>query len=175
MLGTYLTKSLEANDSRIPWGSLKYLIGEVRCVSWYIQLTLIVIRPNTRRFSIAKVKKQQREFPKPFHLILASSSSSIRRQIIKSAASFLSSISHKLFTQTSYRLDFCHLVDKNIFLKTTFLILTFDVNCNLKGVFSQFKRMFPAFSSIYPFVRQQLHAISIIYPHPFSLHNLYIS
>ncbi|XP_071441594.1 dynein axonemal heavy chain 10 [Hetaerina americana] len=29
ILGTYLSKALEANDLNIPWGSLKYLIGEV--------------------------------------------------------------------------------------------------------------------------------------------------
>ena len=29
LLNTYLTKSLENPDNRIPWASLKYLIGEV--------------------------------------------------------------------------------------------------------------------------------------------------
>ena len=29
LLSTYLTKSLESPDKRIPWASLKYLIGEV--------------------------------------------------------------------------------------------------------------------------------------------------
>ena len=29
LLNTYLTKSLESPDKRIPWASLKYLIGEV--------------------------------------------------------------------------------------------------------------------------------------------------
>ncbi|XP_067910590.1 dynein axonemal heavy chain 10 isoform X2 [Heterodontus francisci] len=36
ILNTYLTKAYEQNDTRIPWGSLKYLIGEVmyggRCI-----------------------------------------------------------------------------------------------------------------------------------------------
>ena len=31
VLNTYLTKAHESGDNRIPWGSLKYLIGEV-CV-----------------------------------------------------------------------------------------------------------------------------------------------
>lgn len=30
LLNTYLTKSLESPDKKIPWASLKYLIGEVR-------------------------------------------------------------------------------------------------------------------------------------------------
>jgi hypothetical protein len=90
ILATYLTKSLEVKDSRIPWGSLKYLIGEVRSVSWYIPLTLVVIRHNTRGFSIAKVKNQQGKFPRQFNLIIASSSASVRWQFIKSAAFFLS-------------------------------------------------------------------------------------
>lgn len=30
LLTTYLNKALEANDPRLPWGSLKYLMGEVR-------------------------------------------------------------------------------------------------------------------------------------------------
>ena len=30
ILGTYLTKAHESGDTKIPWGSLKYLIGEVR-------------------------------------------------------------------------------------------------------------------------------------------------
>ena len=29
VLGTYLTKAVESGDTKIPWGSLKYLIGEV--------------------------------------------------------------------------------------------------------------------------------------------------
>lgn len=29
ILNTYLTKAFQQQDSRIPWGSLKYLIGEV--------------------------------------------------------------------------------------------------------------------------------------------------
>lgn len=29
ILNTYLTKAFEQNDDRIPWNSLKYLIGEV--------------------------------------------------------------------------------------------------------------------------------------------------
>ena len=29
---TYLAKAHVNNDTRIPWNSLKYLIGEVRCV-----------------------------------------------------------------------------------------------------------------------------------------------
>ena len=29
ILNTYLTKSHDQGDSNIPWGSLKYLIGEV--------------------------------------------------------------------------------------------------------------------------------------------------
>ena len=29
VLGTYLTKAFESGDTKIPWGSLKYLIGEV--------------------------------------------------------------------------------------------------------------------------------------------------
>nr|CAD7428944.1 unnamed protein product [Timema monikensis] len=32
ILDTYLTKAVEAKDPRIPWGSLKYLIGEVSTV-----------------------------------------------------------------------------------------------------------------------------------------------
>ena len=31
ILRTYLNKSHENGDAKIPWGSLKYLIGEVRC------------------------------------------------------------------------------------------------------------------------------------------------
>lgn len=31
LLKTYLTKAFEARDSNMPWGSLKYLIGEVSC------------------------------------------------------------------------------------------------------------------------------------------------
>ena len=30
VLRTYLNKSYEVGDAKIPWGSLKYLIGEVR-------------------------------------------------------------------------------------------------------------------------------------------------
>ena len=30
ILGTYLTKAHDSGDTKIPWGSLKYLIGEVR-------------------------------------------------------------------------------------------------------------------------------------------------
>lgn len=30
ILNTYLTKAHNQGDSNIPWGSLKYLIGEVR-------------------------------------------------------------------------------------------------------------------------------------------------
>lgn len=33
ILDTYLTKALATNESRIPWNSLKYLIGEVRSIS----------------------------------------------------------------------------------------------------------------------------------------------
>lgn len=33
ILNTYLTKAFQQHDPRIPWGSLKYLIGEVG-VSW---------------------------------------------------------------------------------------------------------------------------------------------
>lgn len=29
ILNTYLTKAFQQHDPRIPWGSLKYLIGEV--------------------------------------------------------------------------------------------------------------------------------------------------
>ena len=29
VLGTYLNKAVESGDTKIPWGSLKYLIGEV--------------------------------------------------------------------------------------------------------------------------------------------------
>lgn len=29
ILNTYLTKAFQQNDCRIPWNSLKYLIGEV--------------------------------------------------------------------------------------------------------------------------------------------------
>lgn len=29
ILNTYLTKAFQQQDPRIPWGSLKYLIGEV--------------------------------------------------------------------------------------------------------------------------------------------------
>ena len=29
VLGTYLSKAVESGDTKIPWGSLKYLIGEV--------------------------------------------------------------------------------------------------------------------------------------------------
>lgn len=29
ILNTYLTKAFQQRDPRIPWGSLKYLIGEV--------------------------------------------------------------------------------------------------------------------------------------------------
>lgn len=29
ILSTYLTKAFQQHDPRIPWGSLKYLIGEV--------------------------------------------------------------------------------------------------------------------------------------------------
>ncbi len=29
VLNTYLTKSYDNGDAKIPWGSLKYLIGEV--------------------------------------------------------------------------------------------------------------------------------------------------
>ena len=40
VLGTYLTKAVESGDTKIPWGSLKYLIGEVllysvKCLSLY--------------------------------------------------------------------------------------------------------------------------------------------
>lgn len=33
ILNTYLTKAFQQRDPRIPWGSLKYLIGEVS-VAW---------------------------------------------------------------------------------------------------------------------------------------------
>ena len=33
LLTTYLNKALEAKDTRLPWGSLKYLMGEVRGIS----------------------------------------------------------------------------------------------------------------------------------------------
>ena len=33
LLNTYLTKSLESPDKKIPWASLKYLIGEVSFVN----------------------------------------------------------------------------------------------------------------------------------------------
>lgn len=33
ILNTYLTKAFQQHDPRIPWGSLKYLIGEVGA-SW---------------------------------------------------------------------------------------------------------------------------------------------
>ena len=42
LLNTYLTKSLESPDKRIPWASLKYLIGEVS-----ILFELRVIIDNT--------------------------------------------------------------------------------------------------------------------------------
>lgn len=32
ILNTYLTKAFQQHDPRIPWGSLKYLIGEVGCL-----------------------------------------------------------------------------------------------------------------------------------------------
>lgn len=32
ILMTYLTKAFELGDDKIPWGSLKYLIGEVRAL-----------------------------------------------------------------------------------------------------------------------------------------------
>ena len=48
VLGTYLTKAVESGDTKIPWGSLKYLIGEV-CVamkgeslSMYVEWNLIL-------------------------------------------------------------------------------------------------------------------------------------
>lgn len=39
ILDTYLTKAHTQGDAKIPWGSLKYLIGEVRLTSSYITLT----------------------------------------------------------------------------------------------------------------------------------------
>lgn len=40
VLNTYLTKAHESGDARIPWGSLKYLIGEVCdvCVCVFIRI-----------------------------------------------------------------------------------------------------------------------------------------
>lgn len=38
LLSTYLTKSLESPDKRIPWASLKYLIGEVSPSSFKTKL-----------------------------------------------------------------------------------------------------------------------------------------
>ena len=41
VLSTYLTKAVESGDTKIPWGSLKYLIGEVHCIySVYIRSLL---------------------------------------------------------------------------------------------------------------------------------------
>ena len=31
ILNTYLTKAFDQGEARIPWASLKYLIGEVKC------------------------------------------------------------------------------------------------------------------------------------------------
>lgn len=44
ILNTYLTKAHNQGDSNIPWGSLKYLIGEVWSNSLYfLKLNIYVI------------------------------------------------------------------------------------------------------------------------------------
>ena len=42
LLGTYLTKTFDLGDNRIPWGSLKYLIGEVGSLVFSIQRQRLV-------------------------------------------------------------------------------------------------------------------------------------
>ena len=45
ILDTYLTKAHNQGDSNIPWGSLKYLIGEVRPNLLYFNNCVSVILP----------------------------------------------------------------------------------------------------------------------------------
>lgn len=170
ILGTHLTKSLEANDSRIPWGSLKYLIGEVRCVSWCDQLTLVVIRPNAWRFSVAKVKNPQRKFPKYFHVISATSSVYVRQQIIKSA-SFFSRLHISCLPGCSYRLDFGRLVDKNLFIKNRFWFWHSMWTGNSKVCFLNLNLRFLRFHL--PFILTYVKS-SMLFPPSILTHSLYI-
>ena len=54
------------------------------CVWWYDQVTLLAVRPNTRRFSATKVTDRQQKSLEavPFRLIRASGSVSVQRQIL---------------------------------------------------------------------------------------------
>lgn len=38
ILGTYLSKAISIKETRIPWSSLKYLIGEVSAYSYLFHL-----------------------------------------------------------------------------------------------------------------------------------------
>lgn len=52
ILNTYLTKAFQQRDPRIPWGSLKYLIGEVMMKQRYPSSELLgqslLLPPPTR-------------------------------------------------------------------------------------------------------------------------------
>lgn len=43
ILNTYLTKAHNQGDSNIPWGSLKYLVGEVRLNSLCFNILYIYL------------------------------------------------------------------------------------------------------------------------------------
>ena len=58
LLNTYLTKSLESPDKRIPWASLKYLIGEVS-ISYELRIIIEIayMKLIPRELRVAKFRK----------------------------------------------------------------------------------------------------------------------
>ena len=78
LLNTYLTKSLENPDKRIPWASLKYLIGEVRSESsrilifriqvfWMVNTLFSMHEPHLQVFIPAFKMKQFKPYPVSAH------------------------------------------------------------------------------------------------------------
>jgi len=47
ILHTYLEKAKQQGDTKIPWASLKYLIGEVSCKTFLVILMLSTFRVMT--------------------------------------------------------------------------------------------------------------------------------
>ena len=66
LLNTYLTKSLENPDKRIPWASLKYLIGEVRSES-SLNTLFSMHEPHLQIFISAFKMKQFKPYPVSAH------------------------------------------------------------------------------------------------------------
>lgn len=55
ILDTYLTKSVENGDKKIPWASLKYLIGEVDIVYFFIESFIFI---DGLKINLGNVRRQ---------------------------------------------------------------------------------------------------------------------